>query len=192
MPMPTKGKTLISGPPRSTSLSVPPMVSVNSSSSNSDVMGSGTTLIDYSSTMEEFGVKVSNTGSGKKVVVGSRIGGNAVVADGGYGYSKLNYDIEQRGVGGEGRGGVMIWEVQLSSGSQRNVDSSDALRSVALQVNLYVLIPFICQVMASVNELLGPLGGDAIPLVQVTMSSLVGAFTFILVSFDPAVQKVFD
>ncbi|KAJ3099929.1 hypothetical protein HDU97_002661 [Phlyctochytrium planicorne] len=68
--------------------------------------------------------------------------------------------------------------------------SGDELRSVALFVNLYVAIPFVCELATAITESLpqdqvGELGN----FFQTLLVSSMGIFTFIIMCFDPTVKK---
>ncbi|KAJ3195598.1 hypothetical protein HK101_011661 [Irineochytrium annulatum] len=64
----------------------------------------------------------------------------------------------------------------------------DAVRAVAIKVNYYVVIPFICAVGACFTDSTGNYA-DVPQLIQTFLASLNGTLTFILLCFDGAVRK---
>ncbi|KAJ3172830.1 hypothetical protein HK101_011094 [Irineochytrium annulatum] len=64
----------------------------------------------------------------------------------------------------------------------------DAVRTVAIKVNYYVVIPFICVLGACLTDSTGNYA-DLPQLLQTLTASLNGTLTFILLCFDSAVRR---
>ncbi|KAJ3101092.1 hypothetical protein HDU97_001674 [Phlyctochytrium planicorne] len=76
-----------------------------------------------------------------------------------------------------------------SSKPKKPKKTGDSLRSVAKQVNYYVAIPFICEIATAVTESIPGNGGNVGDFFQTTLVSSMGILTFIVILFDPTVQK---
>ncbi|KAJ3106927.1 hypothetical protein HDU96_008048 [Phlyctochytrium bullatum] len=94
-----------------------------------------------------------------------------------------NQDVERRPTH-TSRASVAV----AGAAPKKKKKTGDELRSVALQVNLYVIIPFVCELATAITET-AHWNGEWANFIQTTSISAMGIITFFVFCFDSTLQR---